>query len=525
MQVEANFGDAGSAPTYVNLGQSSRISGCFNFVHEEEDAEYTQLCAVPATHDNYILLPDESGTVLTTGNLLNLPSIRIPDAHFFVGGDATLEGKMQFGMPSEVTTLQMYTWVDGDVGMTFSGAGALKANRLQLNVPYMGGVDRAIRAYLSGPAADLAVNVQGGAAFRSPVANSSRINESVCLELLAEERVMEFHDLGHFLLANALVRKTLLEGTPYAGLLLPGSPDSALCRHHLTNTSLCTPDGPCQCPAGTALPGIPLLLPPLPLPCNGSGWDCGGTLGLGCSGAQEAACAFDDNASTTLSYERPARLGLIEAVADEIELRTECEWVLVQDPNAPVMVPAYNCSMRPPWANASVNGSAWSEWVAECNSSVSVTLEQNATVAGHVLNGSCATVNGSLVNCTVADQPLTCEVVRTQCVPAGSNCSMVNGSLSNCSLLPNCSTIIERVAAPVATILQCAAPRCFWRSDGAEANCSEVDCVALSASNSSSSNSSSSSSANASASALLTCAAPVCVEERVLGACSAGGAP
>ena len=124
VQQEANFGEPGSSePTILNFGASSRISGCFNFIKNEGDTAYTQMCAIPPTKNNVIELPDVSGIVLTTGNLLGLPAIAIPDEHMFVGGDVSLEGSIELGHPDNITTLEMFTWIDGDVGLTLQSAG------------------------------------------------------------------------------------------------------------------------------------------------------------------------------------------------------------------------------------------------------------------------------------------------------------------------------------------------------------------------------------------------------------------
>ena len=229
IQLEANFGEPGSQePTILNFGASSRISGCFNFVKTEGDTAYTQMCAVPPTRNNVIELPDVSGIVLTTGNLLGLPAIAIPDEHMFVGGDVSLEGSIELGHPDNITTLEMFTWIDGDVGLTLQSAGGtldmaggrqISKNVVDLTVPHMSGLDRAMRAYLSHDVKDLPVDVQHRVAYRAPVPGTSRVNQSVCSSLLLSLNVGNYHALGYYLTAHKVLVPTLLRGRPYAALL------------------------------------------------------------------------------------------------------------------------------------------------------------------------------------------------------------------------------------------------------------------------------------------------------------------
>ena len=228
VQIEATFGEPGGQ-TILNFGASSRISGCFNFVANEGDVAYTQLCSLPATKSNLILLPDVSGVVLTTGNLMGLPAISIPDEHLFVGGDVSLEGAIELGHPDNITTIEMFSWIDGDVGLTFQSAGGMldsegerkiSVNSMKLAVPHMSGIDRAIRKYLSHQAADLPVDVQHVRAYRSPVNGTSRVNQSACHSLLSSLDVPNYHALGYFLTAHDVMAPTLLRGRPYAVQIL-----------------------------------------------------------------------------------------------------------------------------------------------------------------------------------------------------------------------------------------------------------------------------------------------------------------
>ena len=240
VQLEANFGESteGAEPTILNLGASSRVTGCFNFVETEGDTAYTQLCAIPPTRNNRIDLPDVSGVVLTTGNLLGLPNIKIPDEHMFVGGDLSLEGSIELGHADKISTMELFTWIDGDVGLTLQSAGGMldeaaaaagdpgavpgrkiSTNSIELTVPHMSGLDRAMRAYLAREAKNLPVDVQHEVAFRSPVSGTHRVNQSVCSSLLTDLNVGNYHALGYYLTAHDVLVPTLLRGRPYAAIL------------------------------------------------------------------------------------------------------------------------------------------------------------------------------------------------------------------------------------------------------------------------------------------------------------------
>jgi hypothetical protein len=221
----ADLGFDNSKYTYINFGSSSRITGCFNmFPGDRNNAgtERTQLCAIRQTGENTLILPDVSGTVLTTGNLLNLPAMTIPTGHVFVGGNTSFEGALKLGDPSTTSTASFYSWVDGTVGLSFASAGSIAADATGINIglPVLGGVDIAIRHFMaSGDVYKVAVDVQGFEAFRSPVLGSSMINISLCHSLMRDARVVNFHALEKYMVDKALVKSTLLEGTPYAGIL------------------------------------------------------------------------------------------------------------------------------------------------------------------------------------------------------------------------------------------------------------------------------------------------------------------
>jgi len=261
VQLEANFGEPGSHdPTILNFGASSRVSGCFNFVKTEGDTAYTQLCAIAPTRNNRIELPDVSGVVLTTGNLLGLPSISIPDEHMFVGGDVSLEGEVVLGHADNITTIEMFTWIDGDVGMSLQSGGGLldktaerkvSTNKLDITVPHMSGLDRAMRGYLRHEAKDLPVDVQHVVAYRSPLVGTSRVNQSFCSALLTSSQVANYHALGYYLTAHGVLAATLLRGRPY-GALLDMNSTSKLMPLSSGATGSQTPEAspPCTGPEG-----------------------------------------------------------------------------------------------------------------------------------------------------------------------------------------------------------------------------------------------------------------------------------
>ena len=76
---EAEFMNSIGNKAVINFKNSSRIAGCLNFAAQmNADAGHliTQLCEEKPSQENTILLPDASGVVITTGNLLNLPTLR-----------------------------------------------------------------------------------------------------------------------------------------------------------------------------------------------------------------------------------------------------------------------------------------------------------------------------------------------------------------------------------------------------------------------------------------------------------------
>jgi hypothetical protein len=104
-----------------------------------------------------------SGTILTTGNLVGLPSLRIPAGNLLVGGNSSMEGSITLGDMQTTTTGSWYTWINGSVGMRFSSAGKDGADAkgvLKLSMPMLGGKDIAIRNYLVQGVDQLEVDVQ-----------------------------------------------------------------------------------------------------------------------------------------------------------------------------------------------------------------------------------------------------------------------------------------------------------------------------------------------------------------------------
>jgi len=83
--------------------------------------KYTKLISKKITKLNEILLPSASGTIITTGNMRELPSIET-QGDLTVGGHAGLNGDIQFGQPSGIGVLKLHSWIDGDTGITFRSA-------------------------------------------------------------------------------------------------------------------------------------------------------------------------------------------------------------------------------------------------------------------------------------------------------------------------------------------------------------------------------------------------------------------
>jgi len=87
--------------------------------------KYTSFWSENITRINKILLPDASGTILTSGNMRELASIflDITDGRVEVGGHAGFAGDMQFGCPSGAGKVKLHGWFDG-TGLTFRTAAA-----------------------------------------------------------------------------------------------------------------------------------------------------------------------------------------------------------------------------------------------------------------------------------------------------------------------------------------------------------------------------------------------------------------
>jgi hypothetical protein len=88
--------------------------------------KYTTITSKFITKRNTILLPNVSGTILTTGNLRELPPIflNITDAILDVGGHTGFAGDIQMGGPAaaQESTVRLNAWIDGDLGLTFRTA-------------------------------------------------------------------------------------------------------------------------------------------------------------------------------------------------------------------------------------------------------------------------------------------------------------------------------------------------------------------------------------------------------------------
>lgn len=241
MLGNAQFRDA------INLGPSSRMTGCFNFAYNEASAHlWTQVCAEDPSQDNDILFPDVSGTVVSTGNTLNLPSMGVRDGEsIIVGGDATIEGRIQIGTPDANTTVHVHTWIDGDAGMSIGSGDWDSIDVLRLTAPHMGGMDMALRHWLSDRSSALEVNVQGGDSFREVVPGSSRINQTVCQEVMSDVDVYDMHGVGYFLHNRSLARPTRVTGVPY----------SAATSSRMASRSVCAgPGGEVVCLMGPLCP-------------------------------------------------------------------------------------------------------------------------------------------------------------------------------------------------------------------------------------------------------------------------------
>ena len=226
---------------------SSRIAGCLNMVSERGTAafdKYTQICTAEPTKANAINLPDVSGRILSTGNLLNLPTMRFAGSELFVGKDSALEGDMQVGLadlsvqsPSQT---KAFAWLDGDVGMTFASANnsiSIRGDVLSVHSPHMGGVDTALRHFLTEDVGALQVSVRdskllgtaGERIAEYPIDNTSKINQSMCFDLLTRHHVHGMHGLGYFVHRRHLIQQTILTGIPYWGVEVPGNQTFPAC--------------------------------------------------------------------------------------------------------------------------------------------------------------------------------------------------------------------------------------------------------------------------------------------------------
>jgi hypothetical protein len=89
-----------------------------------EGLKHTSIGSFPITKINEILLPNVSGTMLTTGNLRELPSIflNITGGQTEIGGHTGFAGDIQFGGPSKAGNLRFYSFINGEQGMTFRTA-------------------------------------------------------------------------------------------------------------------------------------------------------------------------------------------------------------------------------------------------------------------------------------------------------------------------------------------------------------------------------------------------------------------
>ena len=79
----------------------------------KEDLEECNYCTAGAECEdkNEILIPDVSGTVITTGNMDLLPAMAIPYASFSTGGRSTLKGDITFGSPAPDLTSSQQSFV------------------------------------------------------------------------------------------------------------------------------------------------------------------------------------------------------------------------------------------------------------------------------------------------------------------------------------------------------------------------------------------------------------------------------
>ncbi|EKX41203.1 hypothetical protein GUITHDRAFT_142133 [Guillardia theta CCMP2712] len=327
IQSEVNFGSPGS-PTfsYLNLGNTSRISGCFNFLINENDATYTQVCTIPATQPRNITFPDVSGTVLTTGNLLGLPNIRIPNEQLYVGGDVNLQGNISLGSASSYSSLEFFSWVDGDVSMRFSNPDSGPA-RVQLTVPHLFGVDIALRDYLSTDAPSLPVGVKGKVAFRVPVEGTQQIDQTVCRNVLSSLSISDYHELGYYAIRQGFVARTKMAGLLYARAIIQYNrtlyqcldvSGRQLCSSYDVDT--CTCNGAGQQTSNESVGFVKDVA------VNSTSFACNGILGSKdcstdtppCLSPLDPFCAYDGNASTFFSLQTSTASGTAVTASSDV---------------------------------------------------------------------------------------------------------------------------------------------------------------------------------------------------------------
>ncbi|EKX44912.1 hypothetical protein GUITHDRAFT_139506 [Guillardia theta CCMP2712] len=80
------------------------------------------------TNNNTILFPDCSGTIITTGNLLQLPKMALPSGSLYAGGHVGFGGDLQLGDPNDfVSKIHMHAYLDGDAGMVLRTSGGCES--------------------------------------------------------------------------------------------------------------------------------------------------------------------------------------------------------------------------------------------------------------------------------------------------------------------------------------------------------------------------------------------------------------
>ena len=250
---EIVFKNVNGPQVTIRFEDTARLAGCLNMVKERGEHaydHYTQLCAEDPSQMNTIKLPDASGRMLTTGNLLNLPTMKIDQSQLFVGQDATFEGDVEAGQKDGMSITKAYTRIDGDVGMTFASPNnsvSVHGDVLGLYSPHMGGVDIALRHYLTDGASRLDVSVRSTNLYGEsndrvveyPIHGTSMINQTMCYDLLTQHHVHGVHGLGYFLHHRNLIKQTIVPGTPYWGVEVPGNQTFPACVHVPSDKIVC----------------------------------------------------------------------------------------------------------------------------------------------------------------------------------------------------------------------------------------------------------------------------------------------